>query len=545
MCYDETLRQIIQQRRHRVILLKGPWGIGKTFFWEKFVNSHKQSLQLAGYSYVSLFGLEAVEALRTQVAANIVSLTAEEPSPLESCKQAVLWIKTRLAKHRDLAELPYASLPVIGHIVEETLLKDILVCFDDVERKGEGLSIGEFLGLVANLKEHRNCTVVIIYNDAAFEKNEGDAKVFSEYREKVVDCELSYRPLLDDNIAVVFGVTCPAAVRHVLTKLELNNIRVMLRIQWALGYFASIGASAFPSIQSALEFQVAAVTAIHYAHGASIDLGELNMLSYVHALMSKDEDEIKRIDPLKRIEFSPHTLTALVVEYHQNGYLDKEVALLTFERAVSERRIDEINESHRKIWERYHGNFECSQEEFVREHDAFLRENVEWLNLRDVAIAVQFLDEIMPSQNRHEILDAAIARIVIEHDADTIQQVDHGHFLNRVPENVVRRVMDGIEKKPSRRTSLPQLMEKLAGSDSWNSSSLRLLEQFTEADFLKWISAEKSIDVIKLLGTFISRFETTAEPATAIIKRIKAALDSIAKRSSLDKRRVDLVLKGR
>ena len=45
-----------------VIAIKGHWGVGKTFAWNKWLNDAKANGQigLVRYSYVSLFGIELV-----------------------------------------------------------------------------------------------------------------------------------------------------------------------------------------------------------------------------------------------------------------------------------------------------------------------------------------------------------------------------------------------------------------------------------------------------------------------------------------------------
>jgi hypothetical protein len=45
-------------------------------------------------------------------------------------------------------------------------VKNYLICFDDLERKGKHLRLVDVLGLASMLKERRNCKVVLILNEA-------------------------------------------------------------------------------------------------------------------------------------------------------------------------------------------------------------------------------------------------------------------------------------------------------------------------------------------------------------------------------------------
>jgi hypothetical protein len=43
--------------------------------------------------------------------------------------------------------------------------KDIIVCFDDFERLSSSMELEEVLGLISELKEQKNCSVVMILNE--------------------------------------------------------------------------------------------------------------------------------------------------------------------------------------------------------------------------------------------------------------------------------------------------------------------------------------------------------------------------------------------
>ena len=46
-----------------------------------------------------------------------------------------------------------------------------LVCLDDLERAGSGLSTRDVLGLTSSLKEDRRCKIVLLLNDEQLEKS--------------------------------------------------------------------------------------------------------------------------------------------------------------------------------------------------------------------------------------------------------------------------------------------------------------------------------------------------------------------------------------
>lgn len=72
------------------------------------------------------------------------------------------------------------------------LVRDQLVCFDDLERRGDGLRPKDVLGLISFLREQRNCKVVLILNDEAMD--DAARAEFETHLEKVVDVSLVYEP---------------------------------------------------------------------------------------------------------------------------------------------------------------------------------------------------------------------------------------------------------------------------------------------------------------------------------------------------------------
>ncbi|EGI5682111.1 hypothetical protein ABM70_004528, partial [Salmonella enterica subsp. enterica serovar Weltevreden] len=51
----ETLDTFFKSNNN-VIVIKGDWGVGKTYFWEKYYQTKKGNINKAAYSYISLFG---------------------------------------------------------------------------------------------------------------------------------------------------------------------------------------------------------------------------------------------------------------------------------------------------------------------------------------------------------------------------------------------------------------------------------------------------------------------------------------------------------
>lgn len=198
----------------QVLVIKGAWGVGKTYFWDKYIETRikNKDLKQIAYSYVSLFGKASLADIRASVFQSAKTIATKEnierkfDKELESSTSLLKltpWVREATQKARGKA-------PIIGWLtnlarstpftdkysgiissLEYSLVKDYIICFDDLERKGDSMSIREFMGLADELARRKSCKVVLIFNDNSF-SDEEDKREFEAYREKVVDAELDY-----------------------------------------------------------------------------------------------------------------------------------------------------------------------------------------------------------------------------------------------------------------------------------------------------------------------------------------------------------------
>jgi hypothetical protein len=76
-------------------------------------------------------------------------------------KKKKAWHAT--AKHIKDITIPYIGIGIT--LPDKQDFKDIIVCFDDFERLSSSMELEEVLGLISELKEQKNCSVVMILNE--------------------------------------------------------------------------------------------------------------------------------------------------------------------------------------------------------------------------------------------------------------------------------------------------------------------------------------------------------------------------------------------
>lgn len=126
--FEENVVSFLKHKEKKVLVIKGKWGVGKTFKWNDIVDKHFSSLEFSNYSYVSLFGLDGLKELQSGVFYNACAMKSDSKSSA---------IKSNLKKVGNIAKnIPQVSKYANAiSVIENSLIDDYLICIDDLERK--------------------------------------------------------------------------------------------------------------------------------------------------------------------------------------------------------------------------------------------------------------------------------------------------------------------------------------------------------------------------------------------------------------------------
>lgn len=61
---------------------------------------------------------------------------------------------------------------------------NIIVCFDNIERRSDNLSLKEILGLVNLLKEYKECSVVMIFHEDELKEQDNNSPIDNKKNDK-------------------------------------------------------------------------------------------------------------------------------------------------------------------------------------------------------------------------------------------------------------------------------------------------------------------------------------------------------------------------
>lgn len=159
---EKRFLELVDTKKPWAIALTGEWGIGKTHFWKDFYEKNHKDLGVSKYSYVSLFGIDSIDALKFEIALSTHATTQK--------KDYATGLKSLFKKGLDAIDLPKiegtgVTLSLGKGLISSaitSLIGDTLICIDDIERLSKNLDIKDVMGLVNHLSLEKNCKVVVI-----------------------------------------------------------------------------------------------------------------------------------------------------------------------------------------------------------------------------------------------------------------------------------------------------------------------------------------------------------------------------------------------
>ena len=130
--------------------------------------------------------------LKMSIYANQVVLGAQRRS----------WFQSKAKQAQPLLE----EIPRVGALIKAlgtfyfSMVKDQIICIDDLERRSKTLDVKDVLGLISFLKEERRCKIVLLLNDGELDEESG--KAFLAHFEKTVDIHVRFDATSEESAAI-------------------------------------------------------------------------------------------------------------------------------------------------------------------------------------------------------------------------------------------------------------------------------------------------------------------------------------------------------
>lgn len=300
---EAAIAVFLKSKKSGVLCIRGRWGTGKTYTWNKTLKAAARQGDVGydRYAYISLFGINSLNDLKTAIVERTINLTKKENLELRPNEESIAEVIKRgeellrrgsSAVSGALGLVGLGSLSAAASRLTLLTIKHQVVCFDDLERRGASLSIGDVLGLASHLSVERECKIVLILNDE--ELKNGTKEQFELYLEKVIDIAVTFQPTAKECAQIGLGEvsTYGAQIAEYMEILEITNIRIIQRIKRLVDEVLPIMADRDPRLRTEAVKTLCVLGWIEFAPDApSWDFVKDRLLVRASAMLSTGEEK--------------------------------------------------------------------------------------------------------------------------------------------------------------------------------------------------------------------------------------------------------------
>jgi hypothetical protein len=553
-----ALEEFLESDTIQVLELKGDWGVGKTYYFLNFLAWAKHNDKLSkikAYSYVSLFGCASVSSLEASIFASHEPLSDKTGARLTSASKPIKSFLDKVGQATmELGGARFAfgtASALIDGLIRKYYIKDFLICFDDIERMSQQMSPSAFLGLVSSLKEQQNCKILLIYNyDKLGESNQILRQTIEEYREKIIDREVSLRPTVEENMAIAWPSKMgrPSSFEHVFKISTCANIRVMRKARWAVDYFSRILGDQWPNIRESFQLAVSSLTVIYYSRKDLFpDPSSILEDDFFKHLVAEFQMHRAQYEFISRLGYTPAPHHNMILDFFRHGSVDIESYKGLLQANDINERLSGFNQRCDKILSNFGSGFFVPHDQLTRELLEFLQLHSGEISIGKAYAAIDFLDQCGIKVDPI-LLDHAI----LSHMEREPQLDSYTLNFSKLPDAVREDIQRRYDARGASQ-SISRLMQSLAGSNGWNPDEIRLLRGRTESEWLEWISSfnpsQESTEsgefysgIFHLVATFLKRFESVTDADDqATLEKIRGVLEQLRARSPVDRLRVEML----
>jgi hypothetical protein len=550
-----VVEKFILDDHNDLLVIKGGWGVGKTYFWQDMI---RKAVDRAGgsnqigrrfYAYVSLFGVNSLEELKNSILAARVDSKAAGTE--DGISAFISGLKQLVKGAENVPALREWTGGMAGTALF-LLLKDTLICFDDIERKGDGLATKDLLGLASLLKEQRNCKIAFILNDGSMEDEEKEN--FRRHGEKIIDLELRFSPLPEEAFDYAFPESHPYYdfIKSCCLTLQIKNIRILQRInRFAENLLPYLEGSESTVVEDALRSLTLYVWCYYDRDSGAPPLSYVVSYSYVMIYIRekyKDEgkpsaQEKQWSDLLQRYGYrNTDEVDQFIASFVETGYLDEAAFSPELEKKNVTARAQKGEHSYMKAWDLYGNSFNNNEEDFVRELAASFRANIMYLSIRNLQNTVDMLRDLQ----REELADALIGEYFDQHAGDShLINVRHSAFLNEIKDTRLNDRLRALWQTATDERTLAEVVKELTGQNGWNTEDIELLASHSTDDYYDFFKSENSDSLYLYVRTCLRFGEigNADEQYREIAGKAKEALRRLASENRLNRIRVTAMYK--
>ena len=564
----DELERFLHSNNAGVFVIKGKWGVGKTYLVKEVVERSRAGWKGRKYAYVSLFGINSLDELQERIfveaeAANSTQ-RVEAPSFIDR-NRYFRWLYQPISKMRPNIKQGVKQISEttsgIGSLQAEILSRSTQlltkfwiaraipgskICIDDIERRGDNLPMRDLLGFLSQLKEQRGCQIILILNQDELGESQSQ---FDLYREKVVDKEVAFIPNTSEIIQIggfPIDETLPA---EILQELEADNIRVVQKTKRFLDELYPLLEGLDDDARSEV-FQSAVIigwfyfardkdnTSWDYVRTFDSMAGLLGPHYDGQTTEPQQSEATKDIrNKLRRLNFwKIGHLEELLIDTLKRGFADTnkfdEILPLVSEKAKMAQARRQVS----KAWDIFRNSFDDNQKCFVDAIVTCFKEQSVYYDFHGLEEAMGILTRLGKEKEAYEILEHFFA------NRDTAKFQRDPESLTFIGDKRIHARVAQETRKKAESLDVIQVLDKSTRYSGWDEGDIDVLNSYSEDDwfflFKKRLRGDERLRPYVKRAVDFGKVSLPDPRYKQIGHKVKAALTRIGRESEINRERV-------
>ena len=543
---NDQLEKFLKNDAPEVIAIKGSWGVGKTYTWNKIILdlSKRKEIKNTKYSYVSVFGLNSTKELKSAIFENTIDteLIGELPN-IASFKRNTSKIIEQFSRKsvKWLSQLKfiegYAS--IIESITFLSLYRTI-ICIDDIERKGRNLELADILGIISLLKEQKLCKIVVLMNS-----EEAQDETYLKYKEKVFDKEIEFSPTPGKecaSIAIDSDSTFAVHLKKYVMMIGITNIRIIKKAEYLL-YDATQYLNCFePELLEQITQTTVLFTYCYFNKSGGTPPFDYIYESNFDSLMLREDkmsDEERQWNLLLR-EYnydSTDDLDRCIADAVKSGFFDKERISLELSSSDKKIKMKKAANSFHEAWRMFHDSFNNNMDEVLEKLYVTFKENAENIELNNLNGTIKLFRELKQPKKATELLEH-----YIEINRDNIELFDLSKLdvFNEIDDDEIIEKFNHTYEKKHKEASIYDICERILDNQIWDHSDILSINKASVDELIELLKSYTGVKMRRIINFLlkIGASENSDETSKNITENTVQALKRIGAESLINERRV-------
>ena len=193
------IKQYLKIETNYAVIMSGSYGIGKTYFFKNSLSPAITEISIPRDEkkkyipiHISLFGINSIEELQSQIFFALYPILKNRGLKLAAgIGKSII---RGIAQINGLGNIDNYIADINVSANEWINYDEIVLCFDDLDRKSDKINIKDIFGFVNTLVENHGAKILIIANEKTLQNDEDYT---SKLKEKVIGVSIQFNPDID------------------------------------------------------------------------------------------------------------------------------------------------------------------------------------------------------------------------------------------------------------------------------------------------------------------------------------------------------------